>query len=193
MSGNSSAEVQWRALARRHARRVNVAWFCEALRPLMPLVGLALALVLLVLRQTGQAGAGALTGLALAGVLGLGGAAWWRARARFVTCERALAHLDEALGLHNALDTARAGLGAWPPFPERPPAAALRWNWPRLLPSPALALAALSAAFFVPIGTGEALATAAPPPVFSQLEATEKLLAERANLAAENLETWERE
>lgn len=111
-------------------RRFNVAWWYQELSIPLALLGLVGGSAALVLRRY-QLEIGASFWITIGLVLlGLGFTAWLRARRHCLTRESALVRLEADLALNNALTTAEAGRGSWPPFERRDKIA--RWRWGQL-------------------------------------------------------------
>jgi hypothetical protein len=185
LATSSDPATWWRARARETARRINLAWWLETLAaPLVIASGIA-SVAILAWRNHGSPGdrisLGAII-LMIASVLAV--ACWLLARKKFESPAQSLVRIEAALGLHNALSAANDGIAAWPPPLEKSTARhpGLRWQWRRLAVPPTVALAALVAALWIPIGDGTA---AAPPPprqplAWTQLDAELDALMESA-------------
>lgn len=141
----------WIGLAKRTAKRINVAWWLERLSAPLVILSTAGACVLLMLRRDSpdtplwQYAVG--VGIAL-GVLALG--AWLAAKRKFETPEQSLVRIEATMKLRNSLSAARAGVTAWPD-PQMNVESGVRWNWPRLLVPTLGAILLLSAGLFVPV------------------------------------------
>jgi len=109
---------------------------------------------------------------------------WLMARRKFETQEQSLVRIEAALGLHNALSAADAGAAPWPPpsMKSNVHDVGLRWQWRRLLLPPAVAFAALVAAFWIPVGKDTAATAPSPlqPLAWSRLDAELDALMESA-------------
>jgi hypothetical protein len=173
--------IEWIRRARRLVWRINAGWWLVGFVPLAALLGVLAALALLVLRPW-QLPTWPVAAVGALGLLVAAGGAWRRGRRHFVDLPAALARLDEALGLHNRLVSAHAGVGPWPPAPAhlpRPPA----WNLVRVAGPPLGALALLVLALRLPLG--EADPPAAPrdihePSAWAALEELTEQLREEA-------------
>lgn len=113
------------------------------------------------------ASGGLVGGASIAAVVALG----WRARSRLGDLKpAALARLDAALGAKDRLLAAAEGAAPWPAFPDSLPPV-VHWRWSRLCAPPAIAVAALAAAWWLPIAAVVAAppAPAQRPPVFDEL------------------------
>lgn len=163
-------ETRWLSAAKRLAARLVVARFLDVLGT--PLVlGAALAAIAGLL--------GRMTVLSFPLSVGLGAAALvasiaWAGcvagRARRGLRREALLRLDASLGLHDRLAAAAEGAVPWPEFPARLPEL-FRWRWSRVCTAPAIALAILAAALWLPVGrvTPTVPPPAERPPVFGEL------------------------
>lgn len=164
-TATSTSETWWRSRARETARLINLAWWLETLAaPLVVGSGIASTAILAWRNHGGPSDTStlAITLLVLAGVLTA--ACWWVARRKFESPAQSLVRVEAALGLHNALSAADAGVAPWPAPIDKTAARhpGLHWQWRRLALPPAIAIAALVAAFWIPVGEGIAATT--PPP-----------------------------
>jgi len=127
MQDQASLSSQWQTLAKRSARKMNLAWWLQALSPYMVLGGIFTFGVILWLRSQGHEVTATqhwpwfLTGLATLLLI-----AWTSARRQFITPAQALVRLESRLRLHNALSVAHLGQGVWPDVPET---AQDGWQW----------------------------------------------------------------
>jgi len=180
----SDRATWWRARARKTARMINLAWWLETLAaPMLICSAIASAVILFWRNHGGGISIGWITFiLAIALVFAAG--SWFFARRKFESPAESLVRLEAALGLHNALSTAEAGVASWPEPHGRSTALpdGLRWHWRRLAVPPLVASGALLAALWIPTGTGTAAIPSAPqqPLTWSQLDAELDALMESA-------------
>jgi len=178
------AAAFWERRARRIARAVNVAWWLDALAFPVVAGSAAAAACVLLLRNQAQPPSTALTaGCATLAALAVAVAALLRARRKFESPVRSMIRIEAALGMHNALSAARAGVAPWPsPRPVTTADVGLRWQWKRLAMPPLAALALVAAALWIPVGQSAAAHRAAPqqPPAWERLDAELDALAETA-------------
>lgn len=172
-SDDTARREAWLTTAARVRRRVNLGWWLDVLGVPALVVSLACAAATLWLRQ---AGTGIATGTLAASALGV-----WLvtalvclviARRRFESTAASLVRIEAAMSLRNALSTALAGRGPWPP-PCRRVDAGIRWNHPRLIPPLAGSLALLVAGWLIPLppaGTA-AVTTLQAPRTWEEIDA----------------------
>lgn len=163
--------------AQRAMWRRNFAAWLAALLPVVVGWAVLVASGILVCRQADW-------DLSVVGVLGvigfLGCVGWagWRVRSEMISKADALAQLDHALGLHNRLTAAAAGVGLYPD----PPLAmtdGLRWNWRRLVLPLGIAFGALVLAAWVPVSDTLRLPPAVEAPSsWTEVESWTEQLAE---------------
>jgi hypothetical protein len=166
----SAGEIPWRRAARKLAGRLALGYALEATST--PLVAAAAALACsILLMRTGVVSPGVAFGVAgggLSAVVALG----WRAVSgrRAELRAAALARLDAALGCQDRLLAAAEGAVPWPPVPEQFPAV-VHWRWRSVGAAPAIALAVLAAAWWLPVAPAGVPPLGAPqrPPVFDDL------------------------
>jgi len=187
------AETWWRSRARETTRRINLAWWLETMAAPVVIISAFASASMLAWRNHGGAENLPSFAFILLGLAATLAVVCWRvARRKFETPAQSLVRLEAALGLHNALSAADAGAAAWPPPLEhariRHPG--LRWQWRRLILPPAVAIAALIAALWIPVGTGIAATTPPPrqPPAWTQLDAELDALMESAVVKATYIE-----
>jgi len=161
---SSDAEGQWRKLAARVSRVINIGWWVEMLAAPVLLAGMLGGCAALWLRHELPLVAGQL-GAAAAGLFLLAAAvAWVRARRHFESPGSSLVRLEASMHLSNALSAAAAGVCPWPEPPAHA-SAGLTWRWPRLLVPPVAALTLLAAGIFLPVSKGGNLPVAPPEPL----------------------------
>lgn len=191
MSSDTGTAGAWRRRAWALAARINLGRLLATWTPAALLSSLAAAVALLALRRIGGDVAPVWLGLAAVVVVTLAIAAL-RARRRGESLADAFVRLDVALGLHNRLTAAHAGVGPWPPLPARTDAV-VRWRLLRAAGPLGLAAALLLAAASVPVSKGTASAPwkPEPPPAWKEIEETLDGLAERELVADEAEKAWE--
>jgi hypothetical protein len=173
----------WFRLARKVARRVNLAWWLDAAAIPLVVLGLAGACAMLLVRHhlpEARPEFLALGTLGAVGLLALG--AWIFIRRRFETPTEALVRIEASMHLRNRLSAAMAGVAPWPEPPESVDAG-LHWRWSRLVIPPLAALACLAAGMFVPVSArSDADSTPQEPLAWQEIENDLDLLEEQ-NLA----------
>lgn len=179
------SETWWRSRARETARSINLAWWLETLAAPVVIGSASASVAILAWRNHGGTGnAGILVGLLLGFTAILAIACWMRARRKFESPAQSLVRIEAALGLHNALSTADVGVTPWPSPVEKSIARhpGLRWQLRRLALPPAVAIASLIAALWIPIDGGSAGTTPPPsqPLAWTQLDAELDALMESA-------------
>ena len=172
----------WLSRAAQVRRRVNTAWWLEAMAAPMVVASLAgAAAILWTRREHPVVDPWWLGGGVAAALLLLAGGCWLLARRKFEATEDSLVRLEVAMSLRNALSTARAGIGPWPE-----PAAALRtglrWSWPRLLVPVLGSLALLALGLWIPLS---ALPTKAQAP--EEPQSWQQIAADLDRLAKEEV------
>lgn len=176
--------VYWNRRANHVARAVNIAWWLDTLA--FPVVAGSVAGAAAVLIIRNQAAPPSTTTILITAgivVLTLAAIALLRARRKFETPDRSMVRIEAALGMHNALSAARAGVAPWPPPHTFGSAAVgLRWQWKRLAMPPLAALAIVAAALWIPVGRSDAAHRATPqqPPAWERIDAELDALAETA-------------
>lgn len=141
----------WQAKARLVARRVNLAWWLEALSaPLLVAAILGSIALIVVRREVPMVQPWILYGSIGGGLLMLGLGCWaWAARSFEKTAE-SLVRIEAAMRMRNSLSAASAGVAPWP-APVEKVDAGISWQWPRLLVPPLGALLLLAAGLFIPV------------------------------------------
>lgn len=163
---NASPQQYWTRQTEALRRKVNLAWWLEAMTLPGCIAACATTAVLWWLRmQYGRIEVG-LPGCAVAVVCMLVAAwvAWWRAKERFESVSESAVRLEAALGLYNALTAARAGVACWPEIRTFTPNV-FCWNFGRLVPPWAIALTLPWMALWLPVpdpAAGIALGQGAP-------------------------------
>lgn len=168
----------WLAQARGVARRINLAWWLETFSAPLIIVSLCGAAALLYLRNQhpGIASLPLAAGIA-AGLSILALTCWLVSLRKFEKPERSLVRLEAAMGLHNRLSAAHAGVAPWP-APSSPATAGVQWHWPRLIVPPVAAIALLSAGLFVPVSSaGSSTSPPEQPQAWKQLDSSLEHLA----------------
>lgn len=146
----------WLNQAARLRRRVNLAWWLEAMAAPLLVASLAgAAAILWTRREHPVVDPWWLGGGVAAAVLALAAGCWFLARRRFERTEDSLVRLEVAMSLRNSLSTAHAGIGPWPE-PAATARSGLSWRWPRLLVPVVGAIALLALGLWIPL-------TAEPP------------------------------
>lgn len=171
-SDDTARREAWLAIAAGVRRRVNLGWWLDLLGVPALVVSLFCAAATLWLRQ-------AATGIATGTLAASAAGAWLAtalvclmiARRRFESTATSLVRIEAAMSLRNALSTALAGRGPWPP-PCRKVDAGIRWHHPRLLPPLAGSLALLIAGWLIPLPPAGTAATAAiqPPRAWEEID-----------------------
>lgn len=159
----------WRKAAGRLRLRLNFAWWYQEL--VWPLLAAALISggVAIASRrfrwklEEGQVLWNILIALVVVAAL----VSWHRARRNWLTDGEALVRLEADLQLHNALSTAEAGHGSWPPFEKKQ---VLSWRPQRLLLPVAGAAALILIGFAIPILPVEGGPTQNKPYVWTRLQ-----------------------
>jgi hypothetical protein len=186
---DAPAARPWLRLARRTARKVNLAWWWQHLAPLLGVTGLVGFAVIVWLRSRGGEIGLAQVAPWLAGALALaGGSAWLRGRKHFISAEQGLVRLEAQLRLRNALSAAAAGVAPWP---DAPPQVrdGWTWRWPWLGGPVAGAAVCFAAALLLPIRPdAAALAPTVQPQAWQQMDDWLKQLEEEQVLAPESQE-----
>ena len=141
----------WLSKARQVARKVNFAWWLEALSAPLLIISVIGAVALLVVRRE----MGTLAPWVLPASIGgtvflLLLVCWARAAGKFERPEQSLVRMEAAMRMRNALSAARAGVAPWP-APIDKIDAGLAWQWPRLLVPPLGALVLLAAGLLIPV------------------------------------------
>jgi hypothetical protein len=141
----------WLGAARSISRRVNFAWWLEALAaPALIASVLGATALLFVRREFTAISVWQIAAIAGSGAVIIGlGCRVWVAR-KFETSAQSLVRLEAAMQLKNSLSAAAAGVSAWP-APRVELNAGLSWQWPRLLAPPLAAAALLAAGWLIPI------------------------------------------
>jgi hypothetical protein len=141
----------WARHAATVARKINLAWWLQALSTPLVTVGLIGACVmLLVRRELPQSQTWMLAAAAAGSVAVLALIAWLVARRHFEKPEQSMVRIEASMRLRNALSAARAGVAPWPEVPERVDAG-VDWHWQRVLVPPLAALLFLAAGIFIPV------------------------------------------
>jgi hypothetical protein len=170
---DSSAALFWQRRASRLARKVNLHHVLDRAVPGLFFLFVFLALFELLRRDAGWPLRWT-ESLFLLGFALVAGWAWLQARRHFCSREQALVRIESALGLHNRLSAAQAGVVSWPkPTVFVGDGYVENWKW---LLTPLLAgIAFLWAAHLVPIiAQARAAGIAgqiAPPAEFAQVQA----------------------
>ncbi len=184
-AGNNP-ESWWRSRARHLALKVNIAWSLESLAAPLVLASTAASAAIIIWRTHGSTGdsVGTLTFCVATIATLLVALSLWRARRKFESPDQSLVRMETALGLHNALSTAQAGITPWPDPIQTSitQKAGLNWQWRKLALPPIIALATIAAALWIPINIGSATASTPPrqPLAWSQLDADLDALMESA-------------
>jgi hypothetical protein len=173
----------WFRLARKVARRVNLAWWLDAAALPMVVFGLAGACAILLIRHHAPATApGILAGGALGALALLAFGAWIAARRRFESATDAMVRIEASMHLRNRLSAALEGVAPWPEAPESVDSG-LRWRWSRLVAPPLAALACLAAGMLVPVSARDDAAAAPQEPLAWQEIESDLDLLENKKLA----------
>lgn len=164
----------WQRQAAVVSRRVNLAWWLEAVSA--PLVVLSLAggtTLLLVRRELPETPVWLLSVCIASAVALLTGICWIRAMRRFEKPTDSLVRIEAAMRLRNALSAAEAGVAPWPPAPAARIDAGLRWQWPRLWVPLLGSLLLLAAGLWIPVTAHQAPISRVPdqPQTWKQLSA----------------------
>lgn len=159
----------WRKAAGRLRLRLNFAWwYQELLWPLLAAASLAGGVAMASRRLRWKLEEGpAFWNLLIALVVVAALVSWWRARRMWLTDREALVRLEADLHLDNALSTAEAGHGTWPPFEKKP---VLSWRPQRLLFPIAGAAALILMGFAIPILPVEGVQAQNKPYVWTRLQ-----------------------
>ncbi len=198
----------WRRLALASMRRVNLAWVVELLVPFAVGFSLLLLAAGLLCRWYAPEKFGWVYGTFCFIAAGITtGIVVVQYRRRRLGLESILVRLDRVLGLNNALSTAYAGRGAWPPITEDAHAG-VKLNSRRIAPPVLLAVTLILAGLLIPVKSGAARASEIPPPrsheqiaeAIAKLEESdlirkedvEELANELAKLQAQSPEEWYR-
>jgi hypothetical protein len=193
MNPGPGTRAQWDAAARRAATGVNLAWWVDHTLPLW--FGLCAAGTCLVLLARTLRWPMAPVWLAL-GLLAAALAAWaaWRARRRFESPDSTRVRIEETHGLHNRLSSAAAGVGAWPPVPERiRTGLTFQWHRPVLAAAVASALLITAAVVRIPDPVRPAPITIETPAAVSEVQDWLKQLREEKLADPERLAEIEHE
>ena len=173
---------EWRRHAKRLARFINFAWWLERWNTLLLVASLIGAVAILILRDQRIELIPSTSIIIVDAVLVLLAlSAWLLARDRFVAVGEAYVRLEKELHLHNALSTARAGVGPWPALPPRDQLdSGYGWNWPRLAAPSLIACALLTTAFLIPVRplSGDDQAGPEEPPAWEDIDSWLKELEE---------------
>jgi hypothetical protein len=141
----------WSRHAATVARKINLAWWLQALSTPLVTVGLVGSCVLLLVRrELPESPSWMLASAAAGSVALLAGIAWLVARRHFEKPEQSMVRIEASMRLRNALSAARAGVAPWPEVPERVDAG-VDWHWQRVLAPPLAALLFLAAGLFIPV------------------------------------------
>lgn len=132
---------------------MNTAWWIEMLSAPLLVASMIASVVILFIRREWELSAWVLpcSIIVLFGVIS--GIAWFRARRRFETSDQALVRIEAAMGLHNRLSSAKAGVSSWPGAVS-PIHSGVSWHWPRLVVPPLGAIALVAAGLLIPISQG---------------------------------------
>lgn len=171
MEDVSQADLEglWRKAAKRLRLRLNFAWwYQELIWPLLAAAIISGGLAMASRRfrwglEEGQALWNILIALVAASAL----FAWRRARRKWLTEGEALVRLEADLELNNALSTAEAGRGSWPPFDQEQ---VLSWRPQRLLLPVASAVAFVLIGFAIPILPIQMLGAQNKPYIWTRLQ-----------------------
>ena len=151
MNDQAVLSSQWRKLARRTARKVNLGWWLQALNPWLIASSVILFTVVLWWRnQPSGVSASPYWPALLPLLLILSLAAYLQIRHRFIHLPQALVRLESELHLHNALSVAHLGQGRWPEIPPHVQDG-WQWRWRQLCTPWLISLALLLLAFHLPI------------------------------------------
>lgn len=173
----------WQAEARKVARRVNLAWWLEAISaPLLVVALLGAAGLLLARRELAEADMRVVAAAVVGSVVVLALGCWARAARKFEKPEQSLVRIEAAMHLRNGLSAAAAGVAPWP-APRPVTRTGLAWQWPRLLIPPVGALVLLAAGIFLPVSAR----VTQPSVPLDQPQAWKQLAAELDHLAKEEV------
>lgn len=191
-SPDADRSAAWQRLARRVARRVNLAWWLDATALPLVILGLAGACAILILRRESPGTPLlALGGWALGAVAAIAATGWLRARRRFESTASALVRIEATMQLRNRLSAAQAGVTSWPDPPPRIDDG-LRWRWSRVAAAPLAALACLAAGLLLPVSARPEPAPPPAPLAWQQIEDQLGLLDERQLADPQGLEETRR-
>lgn len=177
---------EWTRVATRLCRRVNIGWWYQDL--IVPLIILSLgagAVVVASRRYEWEMGWYFWGGISVL-ALGLFAWAWSRSKGKRLDLQGAFVRLDVDLGLNNALSTAAAERGAWPPMDLAQPI--LSWRFGQLALPLFAALAFFSLGFVVPVAPVGVTVAANQPYSWSRLETEIADLAEKEVIQDEYVE-----
>ncbi len=180
-------------MARRTARKVNLAWWLDKLSvPLVVAALLGACLVLVVRRELEVFPwlAAGVTGAVL--FLAIALLSWWRARPSFESEEDSMVRIEASMRLRNALSAARCGMAPWP-APSGPVDDGTRWRWARLI-VPLLASAVfVGASAFLPVSprSGAESAPVEEPQAWKDIEADLEALDREDTVQEQYLEEME--
>lgn len=191
MAKRSSA-AYWLRRARLLAFAVNVAWFWQRLLPALVVLNLVLAAWLLIIRQRGG-DTGSATLPYVVGLVACVLFALIKVRGRLYSLKDALLRIETALGLHNRLSCAAAGVTEWPE------AEAYRGKVLHLRPQAALLPLLYSAVFilialWMPVRAAQSntlAGEAVEPAAWSQVADWAELLREEQVIAPQSLDALE--
>jgi hypothetical protein len=159
---SADAERQWKRLAVRVSRVINLGWWAEMLATPLLLAGLVGGCAALLVRHEWPQDPRILFAAAGALVVLCALIAYLRARRRFESAKTAMVRLEASMHLRNALSAAAAGVRPWPEAPARA-SAGLHWRWPRLLVPPFAAIGLLALGLLLPVSRGANQPVSAPP------------------------------
>lgn len=181
MSDQAILSSRWQKLARLTAWKVNLGWWSEFAAPGWVGMGALSFVGIFWARSQAVSLSWPLlaSGLIMASVLVLL-VSWLWARRYFMSLDAALVWLEARLHLHNALTTARLGLGPWPELAEVV-GDGLRWRWSRLGGPWSVFVVCLLSAFYLPVTQDrQAVLPDAEPQAWTQMqEWLEKLKEEK--------------
>lgn len=165
-------------------RKVNFAWWLEALAAPMLLASIVGAAALLWVRREMPGTDPQVLAVISGGIiLVIGVIAWLRVWKRFETSAQSLVRIEAAMRMRNALSAAQAGVSPWPePAPKGALDAGLGWNWRRMCVPVLGPLAMVAAGLLIPISAETTVERTAEKP-----QAWGRLAEELDYLAAQEL------
>lgn len=149
MDEQAARLIHWQHQAKQTAWKINLGWFLACLTPFLIMASLLGFIAILWWRTHGQIIDLFVPGLLIVLPIPLI-AAFWRARAHFITPAQALVRLESHLHLHNALSVAQAGYGPWPAI-QAASEDGWKWRWSIVIIPWLSSAASLTLALWIPL------------------------------------------
>ena len=146
-----SEEQQWRVIAQRTSRKINLGWWLQVLSTPLLITGLIIACGILIMRRELETLPSLYISLGTIAVLSLTGfISWLFAKPKFESSKESLVRLEASMSLRNALTAADHEVAPWPDVPAHIDDGT-RWHWKRILPPILGSVLIIASGFFIPI------------------------------------------